>query len=66
MMPGFNEERIVPALVLLATAMYLIAVAPGFRRRRSLRIAAIAVYAFAFAVAAGLVLLWLAGIDIER
>jgi hypothetical protein len=61
-----NEERIVPALLLLATAMYLIAVAPGFRRRRELRIAAVAVYALAFLIVTGLVLAWFAGIDTRR
>lgn len=65
-MQGFSEERAVAALLLLATAMYLIAVAPGFRHRRALRIAAIAVYAVAFVVAAGLSVLWLAGANIGR
>jgi hypothetical protein len=65
-MHGFNEERIVPALLLLATTMYLIAVAPGFRRRRALRIAAVAVYALAFLIVAGLVVVWFAGADVPR
>ena len=49
------------ALTLLATAMYLIAVAPGFGWRRQLRLAAIGVYAIALAVVLGWIALWLAG-----
>jgi hypothetical protein len=65
-MQGFSEERIGPALLLLATAMYLIAVAPGFRYRRAARAIAITLYAGVFLGAVAWVLLWSAGIDIGR
>jgi hypothetical protein len=64
-MHGFNGERLIAALALLATLMYLIAVAPGFGRyRRATRIIAIAVYALALAVALAGAVLWLLGITL--
>jgi hypothetical protein len=56
-----DPQRVAMALTLLATAMYLIAVAPGFGWRRQLRLAAIGVYAIALAVVLGWIALWLAG-----
>jgi len=41
------------ALILLATSMYLIAVAPGFGWRRQLRLAAVGVYGVALAMVLG-------------
>jgi hypothetical protein len=65
-MQGFNEERIVPALLLAATAMYLIAIAPGFRYRQAARIAAISIYAGAFIGVCAWVVVWFSASDIGR
>jgi hypothetical protein len=61
-----DRQQLISALLLAATALFLIAVAPGFRYRRVTRIAALAVYAIALGVALVFVGLWLAGIDIGR
>jgi len=62
-MMSWDDQHVVAGLMLLATVMYLLAVAPGFRRRRTLRIAAIAAYAMAFLVVVGLIVVWLARRD---
>ena len=60
-MQGFDRQRLVSALLLAATALFLMASAPGFGYRRALRRAGIAVYAIAMAVVLVWVVLWLAG-----
>jgi len=60
---GFDRQRAVLALVLAATALYLMAVAPGFRYRRAARLAALAIYGAACALVLVLAALWLFGID---
>jgi hypothetical protein len=57
----FDPQRLVAALMLAATALFLLAVAPGFRYRRAARIAAIAVFAVVFTGVVVWVVLWLAG-----
>jgi predicted branched-subunit amino acid permease len=65
MMQGFDQQRLVTGLILAATALFLVAVAPGFRYRRAARRAAIALYAAAAAaVVIGLIVLWLAGVAV--
>ncbi len=49
---GFDRQRLILALILAATALYLIAVAPGFRYRRAARTMAVTVYAAALSASA--------------
>jgi hypothetical protein len=53
---GVGRQNLIPLLMLSAILLYLIAVAPGFRHRRGLRLAAVAVYL----VAVGIALVWVA------
>lgn len=61
---NFDRQRLGAGLVLAATALYLIAIAPGFRYRRAARRMAIAVYAIAFAGVAVWAVLWLLGVNV--
>ena len=63
---GLDRQRLILALILAATALYLIAVAPGFRYRRAARTMAISVYAVAFIGACAWVLLWFVEADSGR
>jgi hypothetical protein len=63
---GLDRQRLILALILAATALYLIAVAPGFRYRRAARTMAISVYAVAFIGACAWVVLWFTEADIGR
>jgi uncharacterized membrane protein len=57
-----DRQRLVSALMLAATALFLLAVAPGFRYRRAARVAAITVYAVAFTGVVVWAVLWWLGI----
>lgn len=61
---NFDQQRLVTGLILAATALFLVAVAPGFRYRRTARRAAIALYAAAAVVVIGLIVLWLMGVAV--
>jgi hypothetical protein len=63
---GIDRQRLILALILAATALYLIAVAPGFRYRRAARTLAISVYAVTFIGVCAWVLLWFTEGDIGR
>ena len=63
---GIDRQRLILALILAATALYLIAVAPGFRYRRAARTLAVTVYAIAFIGAVAWMLLWFLEPDIGR
>jgi hypothetical protein len=63
---GLDRQRLVLALILAATALYLIAVAPGFRHRRAARTMAVTVYAAVFIGVCAWVVLWFAETDIGR
>jgi len=58
----FDRQRLVAALMLAATALFLLAVAPGFRYRRAARIAAITVFAAVFTGVVVWVVLWWLGL----
>jgi hypothetical protein len=60
---GFDRQRMLSAAVLAATALFLVAVAPGFRYRRAARIVAVAVYAVVFAGVAVWAVLWALGVS---
>ncbi len=60
----FDRQRLITALMLSGTALYLIAVAPGFPYRRAARRLAIAIYALTVAIVIGLIVLWLLGIAV--
>jgi hypothetical protein len=62
----FDAQRLVMALMLAATALYLIAATPGFRYRRAARILAVTVYAVVFIGVCGWAALWFAAPDIVR
>ena len=57
----FETQRMIGAAITLATVLFLMAVAPGFRYRRPARIAAIAIYGTVLAVAVVWVVRWLLG-----
>ena len=63
---AFDRQRLVMALTLAATALYLIAATPGFRYRRVARMLAVTVYAVVFIGVCAWVVLWFAGRDIAR
>ncbi len=63
---GFDRQRLILALILAATALYLLAVAPGFRYRRAARTMAVSVYAAAFVGVCAWVFLWFTEADIGR
>jgi hypothetical protein len=56
-----DREQAVIALVTLATVLFLLAGAPGFRYRRVARLAALAVYGVVMAGVLVYVALWLFG-----
>lgn len=56
---GMDRNRMFGALVTLATALFLMAVAPGFRYRRQARIAAVVIYGAAAIGAVVYLVLWL-------
>jgi hypothetical protein len=56
-----NPQRAISALILVATLMYLVSVAPGLRYRRAMRAVALAVYAIAMGVVLVWVGLWIMG-----
>jgi hypothetical protein len=60
---GVGRQNLIPLLMLSAILLYLIAVAPWFRHRRGLRLAAVAVYLVAVGIALVWVAAWLFGID---
>jgi hypothetical protein len=62
MIMQFDRQRLVAALMLAVTALFLLAVAPGFRYRRAARIAAITVFAIVFTGVVVWVVLWWLGI----
>ena len=57
-----DRQRLVSALMLAATALFLLAVAPGFRYRRAARIAAITVFTVVFTGVVVWTVLWSLGI----
>ena len=59
---GFDTQRMIGAALTLATVLFLMAVAPGFRYRRQVRIASIAIYCVVLAGVAVWVVLWLFGV----
>jgi hypothetical protein len=61
-MHGIDRQQLIGALVTLATALFLMAVAPQFPYRRAARIAAIAIYGCVLAGVLVWVALWLLGI----
>ena len=61
-MSGLDRQRLVGALLLAATALYLIAVGPRFRYRRVTRALALIVYAAALGVVTVWIALWLMGV----
>jgi hypothetical protein len=63
---GIDRQRLILALILAATALYLIAVAPGFRYRRVARTMAISVYAVAFIGVCAWVVLWFSEAEVGR
>ena len=60
-MQGFDTQQLVVAVTLVATVLFLMSGAPGFRYRRQARIGSIVVYCAALAIVVAWVLLWLAG-----
>jgi len=60
--PGMDRNRMIAALVLAVTALFLLSGAPGFRYRRAARSAAIVGYAAVFLAVAIYVGLWFCGI----
>lgn len=57
-----DRNQLISALIVAATALFLLASAPGVRSRRLFRNAALALYGAAFLGAIVYVGLWLAGI----
>ena len=55
-------NRMISALVLVATALFLMTMAPRFRWRRQARVAALAIYGAALVGILIYIALWLAGI----
>jgi hypothetical protein len=62
-MHGFDAQRLIGALITLATVLFLVAVAPGFRYRMAARRAALTIYAVVFAGVVVWVVLWLLGVS---
>lgn len=58
----FDRNQLMSALIVAATALFLLAGGPRVRWHRQLRIAALALYGAAFIGALAYVGLWLAGI----
>jgi hypothetical protein len=61
-----DRQQIFAVLIGSATVLFVAAGAPGFRYRRQVRIAAVAVYGVALVVVLAWVAMWLAGADIRR
>jgi hypothetical protein len=59
---NFDRQRLLGVLITLATALFLMAVAPGFPYRRAARIGAAVVYGAALIGVAVWVVLWLLGV----
>jgi hypothetical protein len=59
---NFDRQRLLGVLITLATALFLMAVAPGFPYRRAARIGAAVVYGVALIGVAVWVALWLLGV----
>ena len=57
-----DRGQLIYALVLAATALFVLSGMVGFRHRRAVRIAAVAVYGAGFLAVAVYAALWLAGI----
>lgn len=57
-----NRNQMISALILAATALFLMTGMPGFRWRRPVRIAAVAIYGATFVGVVVYVVLWLCGI----
>jgi hypothetical protein len=55
-------DQMIAALVLAATVLFLMTMAPGFRWRRQARIAALAVYGATFLGVVVYVVLWACGV----
>jgi hypothetical protein len=61
-MSGFDRQRMVGALMLAASALYLMAVAPRFRYRRVTRALALTIYAIAFGAVVVWIVMWMEGL----
>jgi hypothetical protein len=61
-MTGFDRQRLVSALVLASTALFLVAVAPRFPYRRAAQRVAVAGYILAAGVVIAWVAAWLLGL----
>jgi uncharacterized membrane protein len=61
---NFDQQRLITGLILSATALFLIAVAPGFPYRRAARRVSIAIYVLTVAIMIGLIVLWLLGVAV--
>jgi len=61
-MNGFDRQRLIGVLITLATALFLMAVAPRFPYRRAARRAAIVVYGAALVGVVAWVVLWSFGV----
>jgi hypothetical protein len=59
---SIDREQVAGALVTLATALFLMAVAPRFPYRHAARIAAVIIYGAAFIGVVVWVVLWLCGV----
>jgi hypothetical protein len=57
----FDTQRMIGATITLATVLFLMSGAPGFRYRRQLRLASVAIYCLLLAGVGIWVLLWLLG-----
>jgi hypothetical protein len=62
MIHGLDRQRLIGALIALATVLFLVAIAPGMRYRREARRAAIAIYAATAAAVLVWAVLWLLGL----
>jgi hypothetical protein len=60
-MMDFDRQRLVGGLITLATALFLMAVAPRFPYRRAARVAALVIYGAALVGVVVWAVLWLVG-----
>jgi len=60
---AFDRGRLIAALATAATALYLMAVAPGMRYRRAARVLALLLYATAVVAALAWAALWALSFD---
>jgi hypothetical protein len=63
-MGGFDRERLVGVLITLATALFLMAIAPRFPYRRAARVTAIVIYGAAAIGVVVWVVLWWFGVQL--